>query len=346
MLTSRANFSLVSFGDERVNPTLYAQAERVYLESVGATAKTNTNEIAYWKDRYNAQFGKQGDRLFVFGLLADHDAIGFALVFYFKRHHLVVVDHIAIKDAARHFGAFFYFKEMMAQYIADQGLQVDYVLAEIVTGRDGDPHPIDAKLLIALLEQRGFKIVDMRYHTPSIKEELYTSRIETTLMLMRQDRGNQISSSELLALLECLLNELYMRWYSPHSKDLKGFRAQLDALLKVYRRDLKNVQFVRLNGEVSPEHTIPLLPKKPTPKSEGDGGIGRPVLLFVLVLLAAAFLAGISYLFGFSATLVMLLAATLVCLLLLGVWYRNAGSQADRIGRLLYGLLRNHKDVG
>src|SRR5262249_5799546 len=149
------------------------RAERVYIESIGATAKTNTNEIAYWRDRYNTQYGRFGDRLYVFGLLEDKQAIGFALVFYFKKRHLVVVDHIAISRDARHFGAFFYFKELIARYIADQGLQIDYVIAEIVTAKDGDPHPVEPKLLIELLKQRSFKIVKMRYSTPNIKEGAY-----------------------------------------------------------------------------------------------------------------------------------------------------------------------------
>ena len=63
MLTSTHVFSLISFGQDAAPPETYAQVERIYLESIGLTARTETNEIAYWRDRYNRQFGATGDRL-------------------------------------------------------------------------------------------------------------------------------------------------------------------------------------------------------------------------------------------------------------------------------------------
>ncbi len=81
MLTSEQKHRLVSFGEDEHPAALYGQAERIYLESIGATARTNTNEIAYWKDRYNREFASDGDKLFVFGFLENGDVIGFALVF-------------------------------------------------------------------------------------------------------------------------------------------------------------------------------------------------------------------------------------------------------------------------
>src|SRR5258706_5509050 len=98
MLTSTHRFRLVAFGQDVTAPALYAQAERVYIDSIGATAKTNTNEIAYWRDRYNKEFASAGGKLYVFWLLKVKEAIGFALVFYFKKHNLLVVDHLAIKE--------------------------------------------------------------------------------------------------------------------------------------------------------------------------------------------------------------------------------------------------------
>src|SRR5580698_1936971 len=114
MLTSSQDFRLVSFGDDALPPDVYGRAERVYLDSIGPTARTNTNEIAYWKDRYNREFGSRGDKLYIYGLLNHEEVIGFALVFYFRYLNLVVVDHIAIKEPARHFGSFFYFKNLIA----------------------------------------------------------------------------------------------------------------------------------------------------------------------------------------------------------------------------------------
>ncbi len=347
MLTTRANFGLVSFGEEPVSPSLYGEAERVYLDSIGATAKTNTNEIAYWRDRYNKQYGKLGDRLYVFGLLdEDKTAIGFALVFYFKKHNLVVVDHIAIKEPARHFGAFFYFKQLIAEYLSDQGLQIDYVIVEIVTAKESDPHPIDAQLLIGLLKQRNFKIVKMRYYTPSIKEGAYDRRIDTTLMLMRNDKGNRIASSELISLIECLLNDLYLRWYSPHSNDLKAFQTQLRSLMEVYRHELASSEYIELNGAPLSETTIPLLPKKQKIIQSAEG-IYKPTLLLLLIVGISGSLAAISYFFRITipSILGLFVVSLFACLSLLAVWHKDASKQAERVGRLVLTFIRNQKNV-
>jgi hypothetical protein len=283
MLTASHTFSLVSFGQDTVQPGVYAQVERVYLETIGLTARTETNEIVYWRDRYNEEFQETGDRLYVYGLLRENEAIGFALVFYFAASKLVVVDHIAIKELERHFGAFFYFKQMIAQHIADQGHQVDYVLVEIVTSKEGDPHPIKPQLLIDLLKQREFKIVKMRYFTPSIKEGMFQRRIETALMLTRHDRGDRISSATLLSLLHCLLYELYLRWYTPHSKDVKGFKKQLDDLYATYKRELAKNEFIGLNGAQFPNSTMPIV-VPPSRPSDAHISLARPVALLVILL--------------------------------------------------------------
>jgi hypothetical protein len=299
MLTSSHNFGLVSFGQDVVPAATYAQVEKVYIESMGLTARTNTNEIVYWRDRYNGLFEKSGDRLYVYGLLKEREVIGFALVFYFKSQNLLVVDHITITEPERHFGAFFYFKELIAQHIADEGLQVDYVLVEIVTSKEGDPHPVEPHLLIELLKQREFKVVKMPYYTPSIKEDDYQHKIDTILMIMRHDRGDRISAGRMLALLECLLFDLYLRWYTPHSKDLRGFRRQLNSLFAMYREELSTEEYGTLNGSAHPNTTLPII-AKPSGLAHPPSTVLTPVLLLVVLLPVSACLLALSYWLGAS----------------------------------------------
>jgi hypothetical protein len=346
MLTSSHNFSLISFGQDSVPASIYAQVEKVYIESMGLTARTETNEIAYWRDRYNDEFGHLGDRLFVFGLLREKEAIGFALVFYFKSHNLLVVDHITIKEPARHFGAFFYFKELIAQHIADEALQVDYVLVEIVTSKEGDPHPVEPHLLIDLLKQREFKVVRMEYYTPSIRVPDYQNRIATTLMMMRHDRGDRIASGTMLALLECVLFNLYIRWYTPHSRDLRGFKKQIAGLFSLYREQLSKEQYVTLNGSAHPNTTLPII-AKPRAIAEPTNVIVIPVLLLVALLPVSACLLALSYWLGAStlSVLIVFLVVLFACLVLLAVWHKPASQQADRVIRLLSSLLRNQKNI-
>lgn len=346
MLTSRHDLSLISFGQDFVPPSVYAQTEKVYIDSIGLTAKTNTNEIAYWRDRYNDEFGKLGDRLYVLGLLRSKQAIGFALVFYFKSHHLLVVDHIAIIEPERHFGSFFYFKELIAQYVANEGLEVDYVLAEIVTSRQGDPHPIKPQLLIELLKQREFKVVKMNYYTPNIREHSYSQLIDTTLMIWRRDRGDRIQSTELLSLLKCLLQDLYLRWYTPHSKDLKGFNKQIDGLLARYKNELSKMDQVPLNGSLFPSTVLPIL-AKPSTSTNQLTPLLRPLVLLLAALIVAVCLSGLSYIVGISTVSVVMtfLVALFACLVLLSIWDNAASKQADKVSRLLLNLLSRHKDI-
>jgi hypothetical protein len=156
------------------------------------------------EDRYNQEFAARGDKPYVYGLLSRDEVIGFALVFYFKKHHLVVIAHIAIKEPARNFGSFFYFKTLIAQHLLEQGHEIDFAIAEIVTSKSGDPHPVEPQLLIQLLKQAGFKVAHIRYFTPSIREDEYGEPIEAALMILRNERGNRIASRKLLVLLDCI----------------------------------------------------------------------------------------------------------------------------------------------
>jgi hypothetical protein len=347
MLTSNQDFRLVSFGQDALSPEVYAQAERVYLDSIGSTARTNANEIAYWKDRYNREFWSRGDKLYIYGLLGHDEVIGFALVFFFKSQNLVVIDHIAIKEPARNFGSFFYFKSMIAQHLLEQGHQIDFAIAEIVTSTLGDPHPVEPQLLIQLLKQAGFKVAHLHYYTPSIREDEYSSRIDAALMIYRNERGSRIRSTKLMALLDCILNDLYLRWYKPHSLDLKAFRKQIKMLRETYMAELSVDDSVVLNGNWNEQHTQ--IPRKlgPGEKSKYDGVLQSSGLFFLLIL-ASALLAWISYFFGINVLSVIFVFLTSLfgLLALLAVWRKEAATQVDKVQKVLLSFLRRDKDVG
>jgi hypothetical protein len=217
MLTSSHNFGLVSFGQDAVPAATYAQVEKVYIESMGLTARTNTNEIVYWRDRYN----------------------------------------------------------------------------------------------------------------------------------MRHDRGDRISAGTMLALLECLLFDLYLRWYTPHSKDLKGFRRQLNSLFAMYREELSKDGYVTLNGSVHPNTTLPIIAKPSGVARTTPSTVLTPVLLLVVLLPVSASLLALSYWLGAStlSVLIVFLVALFACLVLLAVWHKPAGQQADKVLKLLATLLRKQKDI-
>jgi hypothetical protein len=345
MLTRDERYRLISFGEDEVAAAVYGQAERVFLESIGSTARTNTNEIAYWKDRYNEQFKANGDRLFIFGFQEDNELIGFALVFYFKRHSLVVVDHMAIKEPARHFGTFYTFKDMIADHLCALDLEIDYTIAEIVVSKLGDPHPVDPQLLIQLLKQQGFKVAHLPYYTPSIREEEYSEKIEAALMIQRRERGCQMRSTKLMALLDCLLFDLYVRWYTPHSHDMRAFRSQIRRLRKLYSKELLSAPSVELNGNW-------MIPHRPLPET-GNGTsseAGSFVMIFGLMLILAAMsalLSGLSYFFKISVPgIALIFSAVLFALLtILAVWHKTASAQADKVLRLIVTLVRGHKKI-
>lgn len=347
MLTSHHDFRLVSFGEDEVPPELYSEAERVFLESIGSTARTNTNEIAYWKDRYNREFSSFGDKLYIYGLLNNREVIGFALVFYFKSQRLTVIDHIAIKEPVRHFGSFFYFKNLIAQHLLEQGHQIDFAIAEIVTSTSGDPHPVEPQLLIQLLKQSGFKVAHIQYFTPSIREDEYQTTIESALMVHRNERGNEISAAKLMSLLNCLLSDLYLRWYAPHSLNLKGFRKQIETLRKFYGEQLSRNATVVLNGNWKQPH-LPVPRVEHATTSLAANPVVQSVMLFVLTLGASVFLAGISYELGISILSVALVFGLSLfgLLTILAVWHKSAGQQADRVLKFLLSLLRRHKNIG
>jgi hypothetical protein len=338
MLTSDHKFRLLSFGEDSHDAADYARAERVYLDSMGVTARTDTNEIAYWKDRYNDEFSKEGDRLFIFGFLRDEEVIGFALVFYFLKHRMVVVDHIAIKEPARNFGSFFKFKEMIEDYMR-KSLQIDYFIAEIVTSKEGDPHPVDHQLLIQLLKQQGFKVAHIPYYTPSIKEDEYTSRIDAALMIHRKDRGNAISTNQLLSLLDCLLNDLYLRWYKPHSKNIRAFRRQLKELRDIYKKEASKEPTVILNGNWAQPHVKASL----SPKEN----LFTAVALVTYLTILAISLAGAAYYFKTGAMGMFELFTSVLfgLLVILAIWHKDASKQVDKVLKLISIIFRGHKKI-
>jgi hypothetical protein len=317
MLTARDEYSLRSFGPRSVKTSSFDKAIGIYRDTTGGGVKTDASQIVYWAERTNEDFSKDGDQVHILGLLREREIVGFALTFYIPGQKLFVVDHIAITPSARSMTAFERFCDLIARYVKEESLYIDYFVGEVsIDVNEGDPL-LNAETLTRLLQLKGFRVVDCTYFTPSA-ERIPPYRSVKAKLLLHSTAETRITSAKLLNIIESMHEGLYKNWYKPFSRDFEKYCAHLREIRERIEMDLGNKEYASLDGHpfVRGNVTINDLPHK-------------QIVIFTYVILAVTLAIAVATFVSWTGigliSIVGGAVAVAICtLVILALWYESA----------------------
>jgi hypothetical protein len=224
----------------------FADALRVYTKSFPPSLKTNSNEIAFWLDNYS----RFTDVFMIFGFYANDRVIGFSEIAFFRDEKLLVVDYIAIEESYRKNNVFMEFSEHLRLAIDSEGIDFDYVVAEVGYLSDTEQPSEYSRSLIRLLKFMGFGIVKAPYYQPQLGLTNFESKMEAVLMVstMTLTPVRKLQAETYLSFVHAIYYKHYLRWYSMYESSALQYEALIDDLYAKVRLRTRGKESFEVNG--------------------------------------------------------------------------------------------------
>lgn len=224
----------------------YAEAISVYLSNTPPSLKTDSNEITYWLDNYHKHFE---DEFIVCSFRANDHIVGFAELAFFVAERIAVVDYLVIDAKHRKNNIFFEFVEHITESLTKEGLDVDYVVAEVGYLSDATVPSRYSRLLTRLLKFSGFQVIKAPYYHPRLGVDNYESEMRATLMVLTSDPVNAIKKETYIRILTTIYQKHYLRWYASYDPAVADEYGQVIAeLLDRVQSELADKKTVDING--------------------------------------------------------------------------------------------------
>jgi hypothetical protein len=223
----------------------FVNALHMYARSVHPGLKTNTNEITFWIDNYSRRFP---DKFYVVGFYSGQRLVGYAEFLYIIEQKLMVFDYLVIDKLFRKNNVFFEFVDHLKHFIETEGLDLNYVVAEVgYLTRTKEPSDY-TQLLVRLLKFEGGGVVKAPYYQPKLGLYNHESEMAAALVVFAYDRIEEISRETYLSIVESVYFKYYSRWYSIYEDTAADYVAHLHALFSRIEMETKNMKQIKLNG--------------------------------------------------------------------------------------------------
>lgn len=227
----------------------FVNALSIYTKYFDSKSMTDTNEIIFWLDKDYKDFG---DCFYCFGLINDNEIIGYAQLAYFKSEKIVFVDYIAIDDKHRRSDAFFIFIYKIKEFLENEKIQYNHILAEIVIDSHSKEPSNESKILIRLLKICGFGVIKTTYFQPRLG--IYNKESDTNAILMVRSNVEEskiefIKKDTFLQFINTIYYKHYKRWYSIYEETVDEYDKVLQNGYSIIEKDLKKKkEFIAVNG--------------------------------------------------------------------------------------------------
>lgn len=245
MRHTRVTFELKRF--IRADDPDFLKALHLYTKNIFPDWRTDTNEITYWLENFEKQFG---DMFGIYGFYADDQLIGFAELVHLRAEHLVMIDYLVLDERHRKNNVFVQFIEHLQTLVETEISDVNYAIAEVgYLSRTSEPS-FYSRTIIRLLKFVGFGVVKAPYVSPQLGFINLESQMNATLMLMRPNAPppEEIGVQTYLAIVRAIYYKYYFRWYSIYDDRAGEYRERLDSLFGDLEQRLGNQAVIRING--------------------------------------------------------------------------------------------------
>jgi len=256
----------------------FTRALKLYAENIEPSYRTDTNEITYWLDNFERQFG---DAFIVLGLYLNGILIGFTELAYFKEECFVQVDYLVIEKNYRKNNAFYEFIDKIGRFLTDEEIIFDYIICEVGCYFDNLEPTESSKTLIRLLKMSHFGVLKCAYYVPQLGHKNYESQMRAILMIYSNDELKQLKKETYLMIVNALYYKYYERWYRLvfNEGEQLAYKKTIDQLFEHIKKDVENRKTIDINGYQN------LLPLNPTDFNVVRANNGTKLISFIFIFI-------------------------------------------------------------
>jgi hypothetical protein len=224
----------------------FVAALNIYCREISPGIYTNSDDIAYWIDRYQAY---RPDELFIFGLYINNQISGFAQFVYMAEEELIFVDYMAIRADRRGHNSFYEFVSQIKDFVDQNYFRYGYILVEYpYMTHDGKEPSGETKRMIRLLKLLDFGVLKAPYFQPAHGTNNQESHMKSFLMIYTKKEEQEIRKETYLKIVKALYFKHYLRWYEPIDKDITAYKKYIDALYVKIAALVDKSIIIKING--------------------------------------------------------------------------------------------------
>ncbi len=264
----------------------FERALMCYVRSTAASERTDTREIAHWRDVIVTERG--GIRFYA--LKINGEIAGYAQYRYVSKSQVAIIDYLCIEPQRESNASYFTFIELICSLI-EKSYEVLYIISEINFNLDNQSKDEANRYWLRVLELAGFKVAQTQYLLPSLIIDIPSDNRTGVLLIRSNDKSSQMSNKTYLSILGCIYFDHYIAWYKPFRKDISQYYSVLKKEIERASSKLKKDNYVKLNGSL--KHSGLVSPQQIEPSFSGKA-------IYVLITFGLLFIvassAGISIL--------------------------------------------------
>ena len=329
MFASKTSYSLRVFTDPQKDRNDLVAALSIYTKHTPTSQRTSSNEMVYWLEHYNKQFS---DSLFLFGFYRNDEVVGFAEFAFFTKERLLILDYLTMSPEYRRYSTFSEFLDQVIAYFEREGIEYDFIVAEVLYSQSASEPTEDSKIWIQLLRLHGFRLAQAPYYQPQLGTLNFESATPGGLMISCSESSSSIRRETYILIVRTLLLKHYARWYHPFmGDDHPTYVASLKRMYDDIGKSLSATEVVIVNGET------PLLSPTPLPPDSsphiGDFILPSTVIIVLLVAVMAVIMVVLKV--SVSTAGVMFLTALITYLAIVATISTRAFRVFDRLLRFV-----------
>lgn len=222
-------------------------ALKLYVEYTEPAVRTDTKEILHCLDTWNDSFE---DKFYVLGFYLNNTLIGFTELAYFAQEKFIIVDYLVIHKNYRKNNTFYQFVDDITLFLSQEGLEYNYIVAEVACYDENLEPPESSKLLIKLLKLSHFGVVKCNYYVPRVGIYDYESAMRSVMMLYSLNESKQIKRETFFQIVHAIYYKYYQRWHNMFvDEEEKGrYDKELMDLIAKMEKQIDKKKVIEING--------------------------------------------------------------------------------------------------
>lgn len=187
----------------------YADAIKIYIDSIPADVRTNTNEIATFVNSQDDAYR----RMYFFALQHQDSVIGYAQLAFLKRDKILFLDYIAFKSEYKVNSAFYPFMSIISMFFHDAGIEYDYYLTELGLQNSGNSIDSDSLFLRKVLTVEDFNAIAAPYRQPELGLNRQETCVDAQLYIKTSSSIRSLQIETYLRIVHTIYFQHYLSWY-------------------------------------------------------------------------------------------------------------------------------------
>jgi len=245
----------------------YEAALKIYNDTTSVSIKTDADSITFWLKKEENPLNKEENhrfKLLVFALYLNDDVVGFAMMVYIKRTHIITLDYIELSEQYRTDNAIFStYINLLEIFLRENGYNRTYIVNETSNKYGGEDIDEESRFFKKISFLENFGRIEAKYCTPPIGENNYESNSEAFLYIKSNDKVKRISKKVYLKIVESIYYDYYHVWHVAFLsfEKFEYYKHNLDKSLNSIKRNIKFFRLLSKSFKVNYSPDVLFTPK-------------------------------------------------------------------------------------